>query len=437
MRRGLVVLWLPLVMVATVVGASRAQLYDGGVGYLGQGGVFLGGLGFANIDGENYLSFTVRPEVGFGKVGVGLNLNLLYNVEKGKIRSKDWDTGYDYFRLIRYVRYGRKYDPVHARVGGLDGTRIGHGFIVNYYSNDVNYDERKIGLVFDLDFGVAGFESFTSNLGRAEIMGGRVYWRPLRGVTNLPIIKNFAVGATYVSDIDPDGYRGTDDGMSEFGFDAELPLVQTRVFRTGLYADFAQIVDYGSGQAAGISADLGNLWGLIDIHAKFERRWLGEKFLPTYFGPFYEVERHLMSAYTKNSAIATKVDSLRFVTTETKGYFGELYGEILKTVRLIGMFERLDQTKQSGILHLGADVPNVPMIAARASYDKIGVETLRDVFTLDRHSVAKLGLGYKIKPYLILYCDYIWTLQWDEQKKQYKPQERVQPSISFIWNFMK
>ncbi|MCR4437492.1 MAG: hypothetical protein QHJ34_00410 [bacterium] len=437
MCRGRLVLFLAVALVGLGVASGSAQLYDGGVGYQGQGGIFIGGLGFASIDGDNYLAFNVRPELSFGKIGVGLNLNLLYSLENGKIRSKDWDTGYDYFRIIRYLRYGRKYDPVYARVGGLDGTRLGHGFIVNYYCNDVNYDERKIGLVFDLDLGLGGFESFTSNLGRAEILGGRAYVRPLRTVTNLPIIKNFAVGASYVTDVDPDGYRGTDDGVAEFGLDAELPLVQTSIFRSTLYADYAKIIDHGSGYAAGIGADLGNLLGLIDVHAKFERRWLGENFLPTYFGPFYEVERHMMSGYTNNPQIVTKVDSLRFITAETKGYFGELYGEILKTVRLVGIFQRLDGEKQSGILHAGAEVPNVPMIAARASYDKIGVETLRDVFTLDKHSMAKVGVGYKIKPYLILFCDYIWTLEWDSKNKVYKPQERVQPSISFVWNFMK
>ncbi|MGQ9561131.1 MAG: hypothetical protein ACUVWA_11505 [Candidatus Oleimicrobiaceae bacterium] len=430
-------LHLALALVALGAGQAFAQLYDGGQGYLGQGGIFIGGLGFASIDGDNYLSFNIRPELSFGKVGVGLNINLLYNLESGRIRSKDWDTGYDYFRLVRYVRYGRKYDPVYARVGGLDATRLGHGFMVNYYSNDVNYDERKIGLVFDLDLGLGGFESFTSNLGRAEIIGGRVYFRPVRALAEIPILKNFAVAASYVTDVDPDGYRGTDDGVAEFGFDAELPVVKTSILRATLYADYAKIVDYGSGQAAGIGADLGNLFGLIELHAKFERRWLGKKFLPTYFGPFYEVERDQMSGYTRNPEIATKVDSLRFVTAETKGYFGELYGEILKTVRLIGVFERLDDQKRSGILHMGAEIPNVPMIAARATYDKIGVETLRDVFTLDSRSVAKVGLGYKIKPYLILFCDYIWTLEWDSKNKVYKPQERFQPSISFVWNFMK
>lgn len=424
------------VLLLIIASASRAQLYDGGLGYMGEGGVFVGGIGVTAIDDETYFTFNFRPEISIGKIGVGLSFALLYNTETGHIRSKDWDSSYDYFRLIRYARYGRKYDPFYTRVGCLDAARLGHGFIVNYYSNDVHYDERKIGLVFDLDFGSFGFESMANNLGRAEIIGGRGYWRPLRMVTPIPIIKNLAFGATYVTDIDPDSHRDTDDGVSVFGLDVELPIIQTKILRSMLYADFAQIVDYGSGQAAGISGDLGNLLGLIDLHAKFERRWLGTEFLPTYLGPFYEIERAQMDMFTTNPEITSKEDSLRFISDKTKGYFGEVWAELLKTVRIIGMFQRLDDKQNSGILHFGAEAPELPVVAARASYDKIGIEKLNDIFTLDSRSVARAGIGYKIKPYLIFYCDYIWTLVWDADLSKYKPQERIQPSISFVWHFM-
>ena len=111
------------------------------------------------------------------------------------------------------------------------------------------------------------------------------------------------------------------------------------------------------------------------------------------------------------AAKSYKTDLLISITDETKGIFGELYGGLLNnSVRLLGMFSRLDDQKESGILHLGADAPDlIPVIAAHATYDKIGIEQMEDVFTLDNRSVARVGLGYKIKPYLIFYMDYIWT----------------------------
>ena len=272
--------------------AGYGQLADGGLGYMGsEGGIIAGGFGMTVIDedgGTNtYFTINFRPEVAFGKLGIGLNVNLLYNTESGAIRSEDWDSGYDYFRLIRYIRWGKKYDPVYARVGTLDAARLGHGFIVNYYTNEASYDNRKIGLAFDLDFGRFGFETIASNMGRAEMIGTRGYYRPLLGIVDAPVIKNFAVGATIVRDFDPDSWANSDDGVSVYGFDFELPLIKSGILNSMLYYDWAQIKGYsyieeksrtfGNGQAVGIGVSLGRLLGLLDLSAKLERRWLGKR----------------------------------------------------------------------------------------------------------------------------------------------------------------
>ena len=46
-----------------------------------------------------------------------------------------------------------------------------------------------------------------------------------------------------------------------------------------------------------------------------------------------------------------------------------------------------------------------------------------------------MGLGYKIKPYLILYVDYIWNFVYNEQTDRYEPQERIEPRLSFVYRF--
>jgi len=427
------------------IGSAGAQLYDGGMGYMGtEGGMLMGGFGVSVIDDETYYTINFRPELAFGKFGIGLNINLLYNSETGHIRSKDWDSSYDYFRLIRYVRWGRKRDPVYARVGTLDAARLGHGFIVNYYNNEASYDERKIGLAFDLDFGRFGFETLASNLGRSEIIGGRGYFRPLITAVDIPVVKNITFGATYTTDMDPDAWSGTSDGVSVYGLDVELPLINGERFFSALYADWAQIQGYssteagsrtfGSGRALGAMVTLGNLGGLIDLSAKLERRWLGEEFAPSFFDPFYEIQRYQDYSGTP----AHKTDMLIGLTEKTKGVFGELYGGLLgHKVRLLGMFSRLDDVEESGILHLAADAPDaVPTFAAHATYDKIGIETVDDVFTLDNRSVARVGVGYKIRPYLILYMDYIWTfVETEPGSRNYKPQERIEPRLVFAYYF--
>jgi len=206
-----------------------------GYGQYTREGLFNGGIGVTSINDETFLTLSFHPEIVLGKFGVGLNIDFLYNTETSEIRSKDWNENYDYFRLIRYIRYGWKGDKFYTRLGTLDAARIGHGFIMNYYTNEAEWDERKNGLVLDIDFGKFGFESMTSNLGRMEILGGRAYVRPFQDILSTPIIKNIAFGATFVTDIDPDKNTDTEDNVSVYGGDVELPFLNNDILWTGIY----------------------------------------------------------------------------------------------------------------------------------------------------------------------------------------------------------
>ena len=161
---------------------------------------FQGGLGVTWIDGQSYTTFSISPDLSFGNFGVGLNIELLFNNEGGfEFRKQGWDKGAGILRAIRYLRYGWKHNPVYVRVGTLDNATLGHGFLMWHYTNESNYDARKIGLEFDLDFERFGFESVYSNFGYLEIAGGRLYYRPLYGL-KIPVIKNLEFGATYITD---------------------------------------------------------------------------------------------------------------------------------------------------------------------------------------------------------------------------------------------
>ncbi len=432
-----------LALLSTTLSAQYAgmEYYPRG----DRGGLIMGGVGYSKINDESYFAIQFRPELAIGKLGIGLDVNLLYDTESGHIRSKDWDSGYDYFRILRYIRWGRKWDPLYARVGTLDAARLGHGFIMNYYTNEANYDERKIGLAFDVDMGKFGFESVASNLGRAELIGLRGYYRPLRGIVNIPLIKNFAVGATFARDFDPDAWSGTDDGVSAYGFDVEMPILDLEPLNmySKIYFDWAQIQGFsalegksrtfGAGQAAGISFDWVNFLGVIDLSARVERRWLGEEFRPSFFDPFYEIQRYMVDAGVE----LYKTDML-INLDDTKGVFGELYGSLLgNKVRLLGMLTKLDHADDQGNMHLAAEALDlIPTLALHATYDKMRIETIDDVFTLDNQSIARVGVGYKVTPYLIMFMDYIWTyVETEPGSRIYKPQERVEPRLVFAYEF--
>ncbi|GBD94931.1 hypothetical protein BMS3Abin05_02547 [bacterium BMS3Abin05] len=432
MKKISVVAVIFILMGVLLSSAANAQFGLMNLDRKAQEGLFNGGIGLTTIEGESYFTINIRPEIAFGKWGLGLNVNLLYSTKTGHIRSKDWNEKYDYLRMIRYIRYGWKGDKFYTRVGALDAARLGHGFIMNHYTNQASYDGRKIGLALDVDMGMFGFESMTSNLARLEIIGGRGYFRPLYH-SGIPILKNLAFGGTYVTDTNPDDNRNTKDAVVEYGADVELPLINWPILWAGVYADYAKIKDYGSGKSVGIGFRVKNLLGLLSLDARLERHFLGKRFVANYFDAFYQIYRYLPDG--AGSGIP-KVASLDAITTETKGIYGALYGRILGTIELTGSFQHLDARPKSGLLHLGADATKIiPVLALHAAYDKMGIENVKDVFTLDNRSIARVGVGYKVKPYLIVYMDYIWSFVLDEKDNLYKPQERIEPRITFNYPF--
>ncbi len=267
MKRICLILSFFLITIGSVLGQWSGYTTD-------QGSELDGGIGMTWIDDQAYYTISFQPDISIGKLGFGLGLNLLYNTETGKIRTEDWDSNYDYARIIRYIRYGHKGDTFYTRVGALDAARLGHGFILNYYNNQVNYDERKIGLTLDIDFGKYGFESLTSNLGRLELIGGRAYYRPLYS-SPVPVLRYLGIGASLVTDQDPDSRKSTGEKTTVWGVDVELPLIKSNMLKMILYADHANIASYGSGQAVGLGTDFSALFGLLNVSVNFERRYLG------------------------------------------------------------------------------------------------------------------------------------------------------------------
>jgi hypothetical protein len=231
-------------------------------------GMIAGGFGLTWIDGKPNYTFMFRPEIAFANFGVGLNLRMEFTPE-GKIRTENFNEFSDYLSIIRYVRYGYKKDPVYVRLGALDYATLGHGSIVYLYNNSPSFDVRKVGLEFDADLNIFGFETLYGNFAQAGVTGIRGYIRPLKltELQSVPIISNFEVGASYVTDFNK--YSGVtsarfdsaskkltvyhDDGaMTIVGFDFGLPIRLSSSVTFTPYFDFAKILNFGSGTALGV-----------------------------------------------------------------------------------------------------------------------------------------------------------------------------------------
>lgn len=403
-----------------------------------------GGVGITFIGDTAYTTFTIAPEFAIGKLGIGLNIELLFNNNDGfKFRKEGWNKGAGAFRMIRYLRWGLKGDPFYTRIGSLQSSTLGNGFIMGYYSNESSYDRRKIGLELDMDFGMVGLESMTSNLGNIEIIGGRLFVRPL-STTEIPVLENLEIGGTYVTDMNPDNVKDTKDGVYEWGSDLTIPIIKMDIFNWKIYGDYAKINNYGDGTAFGTLVSIPNIIGAFGIYAKLEKRFLNDQFLPNYFNTLYEIDRKMKPAsfYFPDDVTMTgelsKVDFLSQVE-KTEGLFGELAGQILGKIRLAGSYQHIQNTVGGGIMHLEAKSNDlIPGVRLLWTYDKIGIDDFEDARTLDSRSVAVGEIGYKAYPFLYVTLQYRWywvPVEDEFGNITYKGEERFQPGLSFSMEF--
>lgn len=407
------------------------------------GASMMGGLGITTIDGKLYYRVQLQPDLGFGKFGLGVDADLLFN-DKG-IRKEDWNPASRWVRIIRYVRYGQKHDKIYARAGALDASTLGHGILMNRYSNRIDDVERKIGMEFDLDFGMFGFESVVSNFGRAEIYGGRGYVRPLK-TTEIPVIKNFEIGLSAASDVDPDQNRGTKEKVGVYGFDLGLPLINSSLLYTGIYYDFGKIDKLGSGSAVGVSADLHLPGGVVDLGAKLEQRFLGRRFVAQYFDRFYEVER--CQTVTDPSGVTSsfyKSDYVAAIDTARNGTYGELSATVGGKLNIIGNYQYTYQVPKSGILHFETDLAKIiPKVELRAAYDHKGIGDFKDFGKHDENVLMTVEGGYMVYSHVMLYITYLRTYERRTQDTDangvllpsyYKTVEKFSPRLAVKFNF--
>ena len=324
------------------------------------------------------------------------------------------------------------------------------------YNNSPSLDVRKIGLVFDVDFGNIGFESIYSQFGEAGVVGIRGYVRPLKfsEAGSIPIIGDLEVGATYAADYNQ--YAGAEAGfynpstrkiqitsdegsVNIVGLDLGFPIVSTSLAKLVLYMDYSKIINFGSGVATGIAFTSSGM-GLVSISAKLERRFNNPHYLPSYFNSLYEIQRFSVDTSSNSSPVQSKVQILASDFDPGNGYYGELGINVAGLFNILGSYQRLDKYPESGILHISADIsPQDLSFIARAGYDKTNIKNEKDLFTLDDRSYLYAELGYKPYPFMIVSMVYIWTFSpvrdKDDNIIDYRPQKRIEPRVSFVFPF--
>ena len=160
-----------------------------------------GGFGTVTLGGATYTRIRLKPELVFGKFGIGLDVDLLIDSD-GNIRKSDWDQFDDYINKIYYIRYGQRGDAIFGRIGGFPSYSLGHGLVMRSYTNMLRYpDYRQIGLQLGgrLPFMGMTAEVFTSNIVENDILAGRLTFQPLSN-TGIPLLQNLTLGGTAAHD---------------------------------------------------------------------------------------------------------------------------------------------------------------------------------------------------------------------------------------------
>ena len=258
---------------------------------------------------ETWTRLGIQPEFSFGKIGVGLDLTLHFQMNSPpswddiRIYSGDWVPSGDrtlfeiYFAKISYLRYGtRGEDPLYAKLGSIKDFTLGDGFIMSNYSNMLFLPDRRLfGLDLALDgalfkFPSIGFEAIAGNLARFDVVGGRFFVRPFADSAT-PLIKGLQAGATIVVDRQPylhgtAPYINPEAPIAEFGADIVLPVLGGSSFPLSAFTDIAFQPNGRSGEMIGVG---GCAFGFLTWGAQL--RFLQSGFIPSYFDANYDLYR--------------------------------------------------------------------------------------------------------------------------------------------------
>ena len=168
------------------------------------------GLGSVTLDGTVYYQLALRPELNFGKWGIGLDI-VGYLDAQGNFRKDEWDEPSDYLDKVLYLRYGSDHDPLFFKIGAMPRVQYGFGALMDNYSNMTEFPQvRRVG--FELggnlgsNFNLRGFSADLKEFGsRGGLVG-------LRGTYK--VSKNFplTLGVNLVADLNQYGGLKDKDG---------------------------------------------------------------------------------------------------------------------------------------------------------------------------------------------------------------------------------
>jgi hypothetical protein len=422
-------------------------------------------FGYTNVGGESFVGFQLQPELQLGKLGIGLDIPLQFNVSTHKFRTDQYTDGVAWLRMIRFLSWGvKKQDKLYAKVGDLTGSYLGYGMLINNYSNSISVDKRKIGIDLDVMFNdFVGLEMLYSDIDvrSLNLLGLRPYVKPL-AFTHIPIVQTLNIGFQYVTDHDKTGSLLSSDatthnafvgsaGMSGQALDMGITLLNIPMVRLEAYgslamlnknkshalgyaidsiggtdAAFAQTASgykNGYGASAGLDLKVKMLANLVRLEARAERLWYSNYFTPHFFDISYEMD--------KDARILSNVTA-----TQQKGTYADLGVVVLSKIKVTGGMMIPDHIGNSNpaLLHLMMDGSELsPSILLQGEYIKGGLTHWNQAFTLDNRSLLSVRAAYRLAKLVFVGVDYNWTWAANANGK-FVPTSYWKPYVGFKFN---
>lgn len=349
-------------------------------------------VGAVTVDGKNYQQVGIRADIPIGKLGIGIDAQLLLD-EEGQVREEDWDDTEDWFNILYYLRWDKKGAPFYAKIGALDYSYLGYSNIVNGYSNSIEYpDYKRIGMEMSFVTEKLTGELFLNDYKEladekpSMIVGTRLGYK---------IFPKLVVGGTIVSDLNEyNGLRDTDDdgypdeidqypydgnivteyerlrddvGLADttlddlvshgeldpttrenltdysdlrsdltiWGLDIGIPIIEGEFIKMDVYSAYADIMDYGWGVTApGFRTMFGNFLTLTA-----EYRFQSKEFLYGYFNNTYELERAQVIDTGADKEVVTRQQTLLGITDSMDGFLAGASINLFNYVRASGQFQ--------------------------------------------------------------------------------------------------